>query len=98
MRGVRVVIVTLGERGALLVQPDAVEHVPSHVIDAVDPTGAGDAFIGSLAVWLGEGLALSTSVRRANAIAAQSVTRIGTQSSFPDRAEADALCARLGLA
>ncbi|MGE5139770.1 MAG: PfkB family carbohydrate kinase, partial [Rudaea sp.] len=84
-----VVILTLGERGALLVSRDRVEHVPAVKVDAVDPTGAGDAFIGSLAVLLGEGLSLEDAVRRANAIAALSVTHIGTQVSFPTRAQAD---------
>ena len=93
-RGVHVVIVTLGERGALLVEPDAVEHLAPIQVAAVDPTGAGDAFIGSLAVFLGEGMSLHNAVRRANAIAARSVTQVGTQSSFPSRVEADAFLAR----
>jgi ribokinase len=92
-RGVGMVILTLGERGVLLVSQDTVEHLSPLKIDAVDPTGAGDAFIGSLAVFLGEGLSLRDAARRANAIAALSVTKIGTQSSFPNRAEADAFFA-----
>ncbi len=88
-RGVGTVVLTLGERGALLVDQNSVEHVPSLKVDAVDPTGAGDAFIGSLAVFLGEGFALRDAIQRANAIAAQSVMRIGTQVSFPNRAEAE---------
>ena len=96
-RGPRVVILTLGERGALVVDDDAVEHVPAVPIEAVDPTGAGDAFIGSLAVYLGEGVSLRDAVLRANAVAALSVTRIGTQVSFPMRAEADAFLSQHGL-
>jgi ribokinase len=88
-RGTKTVILTLGERGALLVDQDTVESIPAVKVDAVDPTGAGDAFIGSLAVYLGEGLSLQDAIRRANAVAALSVTRIGTQVSFPKRAEAD---------
>lgn len=88
-RGTRTVILTLGERGALLVDEDTVESIPAVKVDAVDPTGAGDAFIGSLAVFLGEGLSMSNAIRRANAVAALSVTRIGTQVSFPKRVEAD---------
>ena len=65
------------------------ESIPAVKVDAVDPTGAGDAFIGSLAVFLGEGLSMSNAIRRANAVAALSVTRIGTQVSFPKRVEAD---------
>ena len=96
-RGAEVVILTLGERGALLVEGAGVEHIPAIKVDAVDPTGAGDAFIGSLAVYLGEGLPLRDAIRRANVVAALSVTRIGTQISFPERAEADAFLEQHGL-
>lgn len=96
-RGVRTAILTLGERGALVVTADSVEHVPPIAVKAVDPTGAGDAFIGSLAVFLGEGVPLRDAVRRANAIAALSVTKIGAQTSLPSRAEADMFCAQFGL-
>ena len=89
-RGVGTVILTLGNRGVLLVERNVTEHVPSVQVNAIDPTGAGDSFIGSLAVFLGEGLTLREAVKRANAIAALSVTRVGTQVSFPDRLQAEA--------
>ncbi len=88
-RGARTVILTLGEQGALFVENEKAEHVPAVRVNAVDPTGAGDAFIGSLAVFLGEGFALREAILRANGVAALSVTKIGTQVSFPRRAEAD---------
>jgi ribokinase len=88
-RGPRTVILTLGERGALLVDQTTVAYIAPVKVNAVDPTGAGDAFVGSLATFLGEGLALDAAIRRANAVAALSVTKIGTQSSFPTRVEAD---------
>ena len=96
-RGAGTVILTLGERGALVVSADTVQHMPAVRVQAVDPTGAGDAFVGSLAVYLGQGLSLEAAVGRANAVAALSVTRIGTQVSFPQRAEADAFLAQHGL-
>jgi ribokinase len=96
-QGTRTVILTLGERGALLVDKDALENIPAVKVDAVDPTGAGDAFVGSLAVYLGEGLSIRNAIRRANAVAALSVTRIGTQVSFPKRAEADDFIKQQGL-
>jgi ribokinase len=96
-RGPETVILTLGERGALLVEKDRVESIPAVKVDAVDPTGAGDAFIGSLAVYLGEGLPLQDAILRANAVAALSVTRIGTQISFPKRGEADEFLIKQGL-
>jgi ribokinase len=80
-----------------MIEPSRVELLAPVKVNAVDPTGAGDAFIGCLAVFLGEGLALGDAARRANAIAALSVTKIGTQTSFPVRAEADAFCAQCGL-
>jgi ribokinase len=86
-RGLQVVIVTLGERGVLYVDVETAMHVPALKVNAVDPTGAGDAFIGALAVFLGEGLSMSKALQRANAVAALSVTRLGAQGSFPTRAE-----------
>ena len=96
-RGTGTVILTLGERGALLVDKDTLENLSAVKVHAVDPTGAGDAFIGSLAVFLGEGLSMRDAIQRANAVAALSVTRIGTQVSFPKRAEADDFLKQQGL-
>lgn len=97
-RGTKTVILTLGERGAMVVDEGNVETLPAVPVSAVDPTGAGDAFVGSLAVFLGEGLAFPDAVRRANAVAALSVTRIGTQVSFPARNEADEFLRQKGFA
>jgi ribokinase len=86
-RGAKTVIVTLGDRGALLILDQAAEHIPAHPVVAVDPTGAGDAFIGSLAVFFLEGMSLTEALAKANQVAAMSVTRKGTQTAFPTRAE-----------
>jgi len=87
-RGPHTVIVTLGDRGALLLGKDGqAEHFPAFPVTAVDPTGAGDAFIGSLAVFLVEGMPLPEAAQKANRAAALSVTRKGTQTAFPTRAE-----------
>jgi ribokinase len=88
-RGPGALVVTLGERGALVLERDAAEHVPAVPVQAVDPTGAGDAFIGALGVSLAAGLPLWDAVRRANAVAALSVTRLGAQASFPSLAEVE---------
>lgn len=87
-RGAGAVLVTLGERGVVVVDEDW-EHIPAPPVCAVDASGAGDAFIGSLAVFLVEGISLRQAARRANRAAALSVTRRGTQTSFPTRAEID---------
>jgi ribokinase len=96
-RGPSTVIVTLGERGALLADARTSEHFPAVAVEAVDPTGAGDAFIGGLAVFLAEGRPLPDAVRRAGAVATLSVTRLGTQTSFPSRDEAEAFFCSVGL-
>lgn len=93
-RGPSVVIVTCGDRGAIIFQSDRVDHVPAISVNAVDSSGAGDAFIGSLAVFYSEGLPLPDSVHRANHVAAHSVTRLGTQASFPTFAEMEAIRAQ----
>ena len=83
--GVRCVIVTLGANGALLAGKDAMEHIPGFAVKTIDSTGAGDAFIGSFATFLGEGLSEREAVRQANLYAALSTTSPGTQKSFLDR-------------
>jgi ribokinase len=88
-RGAATVLVTLGDRGVLLRSGESSEHMPALPVQAVDSSGAGDAFLGSLAVFLAEGRSLNEAVKRANAVAALSVTRLGTQTSFPRRAEVD---------
>ncbi len=69
-RGPAEVIVTLGARGALIIGPAGSEHCPPVAVQAVDPTAAGDAFIGSLAVFLALGMPLSQAARRASVVAA----------------------------
>ncbi len=86
-RGAGTVILTLGERGSLVVTPEFAEHVPAERVRALDSTGAGDAFVGSLACFLAEGCGLIDAARMAGAVATQSVLRPGTQSSFPSREE-----------
>ncbi len=86
-RGAGTVILTLGGRGSLVVTSQLAEHVPGQQVRAVDTTGAGDAYVGSLAYFLAAGLTLTEAARRAGAVATRSVLKSGTQTSFPDRAE-----------
>jgi ribokinase len=88
--GIRRVIITLGANGALLAGNEGMEHVPAFKVKTVDSTGAGDAFIGSFAVFLGEGLEEREAVKRANLYAGLSTTGVGTQKSFKDRAAFEA--------
>jgi len=82
-RGAGTVILTLGERGSLFVTENTTEHVTVKSVKALDTTGAGDAFVGSLAYFLALGKPLTEAMQRANRIAAISVQSSGTQTSFP---------------
>ncbi|MSO21650.1 MAG: ribokinase [Acidobacteria bacterium] len=82
-RGAHAVILTLGDRGSLLVAASETAHVPAPRVKPVDTTGAGDAFVGSLAYFWAAGQPLTEAMRRANIIAATSVESLGTQISFP---------------
>jgi ribokinase len=93
LRGPGVVIVTRGEAGALILDTQGEALIPSVRVGAVDPTAAGDAFIGSLAVFLADGVPLHRGVRRACAVAALTVTRAGALDSFPPRSEIEAFLA-----
>ena len=86
-RGPRTIILTLGERGSLLVTTEGSQHIAAPAVQAVDTTGAGDAFVGSLAYYLAAGQPIATAMQRANRIAAISVQAPGTQSSFPNLAD-----------
>lgn len=81
-QGMKHVIVTLGANGSLLAGHDRMDHIPAFPMKTVDSTGAGDAFIGSFATFLGEGLPEWEAVRRANLYAALSTLGVGTQKSF----------------
>jgi len=86
-RGVGIVILTLGERGAFLADANGQRLVPGFKVKTVDSTAAGDIFNGALSVALAEGKAVFDAVRFANAAAALSVTRLGAQPSAPSRAD-----------
>jgi len=88
--GIGRVLITLGANGSLLAGKEGMEHVPAFSMKSVDSTGAGDAFIGSFATFLGEGLPEREAVKRANLYAGLSTTGVGTQKSFYDRARFDA--------
>lgn len=86
-KGMGRVIITLGNRGCLLAGEEGSELIPPFEVQSVDTTGAGDAFIGGFAVFLGEGVEEKEALRRANLYAALSTTKVGTQKSFWNRAD-----------
>ncbi len=73
------VVVTIGAGGALLTDGGSVERLPAPEVDAVDTTGAGDAFNGALACALAGGEPLDAAVREAIAVAAESTRRHGAR-------------------
>jgi ribokinase len=89
-QGFRRVVLTLGARGSMIAGAQGIVHVAPFAVTAVDTTGAGDAFIGSLAVFLAEGAGEKDAVAAANHYAALSTTRVGTQKSFTKRADFEA--------
>ncbi len=85
------VILTLGERGALLARKGDVRLVPAFKVAPVDTTAAGDAFVAGFAVAFSEGRPLTEAVRWGNAAGALATTRLGAQSSLPFRQEVETL-------
>lgn len=86
-QGFRRVVITLGKRGSLVADAAGQQHIAPFPVASVDTSGAGDAFIGSLAVFLAEGVAEQEALARANLYAALSTMRIGTQKSFARRTD-----------
>lgn len=84
------VVVTLGSRGAVVVASE-VTHIESPVIDAVDTTGAGDAFRSAIAVGLARGDDLVSAARHAARVGAATALRFGAQPSLPTAEEVDGL-------
>lgn len=83
------VIVTLGDKGSLWVTPDFVKYYDSIKVEAKDTTGAGDSFIGGLAVALTKGKTIEEAIQFATYVAALTVTKDGAQSSLPSIEEVE---------
>jgi len=97
LRGGLDVVVTLGTDGALVVPGSGgpATHIAAPAVTAVDATGAGDCFCGTLAVLLAEGVGLADAARISVAAAALSVTVAGARGLLPGRGQAEALAAGL---
>lgn len=84
------IVLTLGERGVLIIDGGEPRAIPASRVDSVDTTGAGDAFNAGLAVALAGGASLDEAVVLGCAAGAYSVRREGTVASYATRAELDA--------
>lgn len=86
-RGVKTVVVTIGERGAMIVDNAQARFVPALRVDPVDTTAAGDAFTAAMVCGLADGKDMETAVRFASKVSSIVVTRRGAQMSIPDISE-----------
>ncbi len=89
-KGLSAVILTLGERGALLLTSDLTQQIPAYTVEVVDTTAAGDAFCGALATAVAQGENLVDAVAFANAVGALAVTVLGAAPSMPAAAHVEA--------
>lgn len=88
-RGAKNVVVTLGSRGALIVNHELTRHVPAFQVEVVDSTAAGDAFIGGFASALLQDRSIEEAVRYGCGCGALAATKFGAQPSLPTREEVE---------
>ena len=85
--GVKTVIITLGENGAILLENDGFIYHPGYKVPVIDTTAAGDTFVGAYAASKSEGRLSANALEFACAASAIAVTRLGAQTSIPSRDE-----------
>ena len=95
-KGVQNVLVTLGDKGVMLVNRAGINLYPTRKVNAVDTTAAGDCFNGAFVVGLAEGMSQKEAIRFANTASSIAVTRKGAQSSIPDRREVELVMEQMG--
>ncbi len=89
--GPRTAVITVGEAGAVFAEGGSSGHLPAPKVDVVDTTGAGDAFVGALAVRLARGASLEGAVAYAVRAGAAAVTKEGAQGALPSPDVVEAL-------
>ena len=95
-QGVPTAIITLGDKGAALMQGEIYLYQPALEVKVEDTTGAGDTFIGALAVMVAEHKDREFTLRWASCAAALTITKVGAQRSIPTRAEVDEFYSHIG--
>lgn len=88
-KGIKQLIVTLGEKGCIYIDKDGHKRYSSNKVDAVDTTAAGDSFTAAVAVAMSEGKTVDEMIEFASKVGALTVTKFGAQSSLPYREEVD---------
>ncbi|MED1204193.1 ribokinase [Heyndrickxia acidicola] len=86
-KGVKLVIITLAEKGVLIADGKSFHHLSSFDVEVVDSTAAGDAFTGTLGACVSQGKTIEESVQYAMAAGALTVTKSGAQTSLPNKEE-----------
>jgi|SRR5450631_449023 ribokinase len=87
----KIICVTLGKRGVLALVNDEPAIIAGRAVKAVDTTGAGDCFLGAVAVQLAGGRSIRDALDYANAAASICVQRMGAAPSMPTAAEVEAV-------
>lgn len=88
-RGVKNVVITLGAKGVYIKNNEIDDYIEAFRVNAVDTTGAGDAFNGGFVAALAEGKNIVEAAKFGSAVAALSVTKMGTAPAMPYREEVD---------
>ena len=86
-KGVKNVIITLGDKGSMLYNEEGTVVVPARKVEAVDTVAAGDTYNGALCVALSKGKGFVEAMKYATAASAIAVTRVGAQASIPFASE-----------
>ena len=86
-KGVKNVIVTLGEKGSILVNDRSIQKFNAIKVDVVDTTAAGDSFTAGLVKMLNEGKSLNEAIEFGHIVSSMAVTKYGAQSSIPSPKE-----------
>ncbi len=90
--GVKQVIITMGEQGAMLLDGSKAAHMsPAFEVEAIDSTAAGDAFCGALLAALALELKIEDAITYACAAGALAATKLGAEPSLPEKADVLAL-------
>ena len=94
LKGIEIVMITMGAQGVWLSQNGRGELIPGFRVEAVDTTAAGDTFNGAFVTGLLEDMPIESAIKFAHGAAAISVTRLGAQTSIPRRDEVEAFIAK----